>query len=223
MPSLAFDVEVGAQFREDQNAVFSGSLIAKCRKDYTVPVPAERGSHYFGGFDPAKWHDRSGIVIVEKKDEVKVPVFIGDLTGREYDLQAKRLAALSREYGRMSWRVDTTREESVLNLLEHEGVRSYPYVFTSAAKDELISHLVIEMEQDRLVLPNHLDLLREMKYYRFERRGQGVKLGAPEGVVGMFDDLVTALALAVWHADIGKVVPIVSPGSIIKSREGYPA
>ena len=107
----------------------------------------------------------------------------------------------------------------MIHLLENVGVKSKSYPFTANSKDELISHLVIELEQDRVKLPNHPDLLREMKYYRFERKGQNVKLGAPENVTGMYDDLVTALALAVWQADIGKRRLIVSPGSMTRTRD----
>lgn len=60
------------------------------------------------------------------------------------------------------------------------------------------------------MIPQDADLIRELQYYRFERTSAGnVRLGAPNRV-GMYDDLVTALALATYQAgyvDDGCYVP----------------
>jgi hypothetical protein len=62
-------------------------------------------------------------------------------------------------------------------VLQAEG-----YKFTNESKQELIDGLVMALEQGRIRIPHHADLIRELTYYRFETTPAGnVRLGAPAG------------------------------------------
>jgi hypothetical protein len=80
------------------------------------------------------------------------------------------------------------------------GVSALGYPFSSRSKQELIDGLLLAFQRGTIRIPNHGALVKELTYYRFQTTPAGqTRLGAPEGP-GHFDDLVTALALAVWQS-----------------------
>lgn len=198
MTTLAYRVEYEAEFAEDQNAVFPWSIIqAATRADLsTEPQP---GHQYVIGYDPAKWSDRSGVVVLDITQRPWQTVQVLDLSGRDYTTQAQQIGALSRRYGlRPAVLLDATSHDQMLEQLKADGVNAEGYGFTNASKQELINGLSIALEQGDVLIPEHYDLRTELAYYRYELTAAGnVKLGADHK---HHDDLVTALALAVHCA-----------------------
>jgi hypothetical protein len=82
------------------------------------------------------------------------------------------------------------------------GVNVTPFKFTEQSKRELLSHLAILLEQDKIKLPNDEGLLAELDAIQWELTDKGKTRIAT--VEGMTDDRVMSLALAVW----GRSTPI---------------
>ncbi len=175
------------------------------------PIPSER--RYVAGYDPAKWVDRSAIVVLDTTERPWRVMDIQDIGGTDYILQATVVKTMADRFNRAHVLVDSTSHDQMLEQLKKDGVKVEGYQFTNASKQELINGLVIAMEQGDVKIPNHRLLVEELKYYRKEFTAAGnVKLGAPDKP-GIHDDLVTALALAVHAAKTLYVAPHVSPHS----------
>lgn len=197
MTAMQFAVEYEAQFIDDQNSVFPWSLIERCVAGQTQdPI---LGHRYVVGYDPAKFVDRSGVVVLDVTNEIWQAVAIEDISGRDYiEHQVPAVKALAQRYNNAMVLLDSTHNEALLELFRHERVRVEGYAFSNPSKQELINGLVIAMEKGRLQFPSHQDLMTELMYYRYELTAAGnVRLGADSQ---HHDDLVTALALAVYQA-----------------------
>ncbi len=216
MTEMAYAIEYGAEFREDQAAVFPWTLIQKCIADIEPePIPGRR---YVAGYDPAKWVDRSGLVILDATQRPWEAVSVEDISGRDYLKQAPVVKDTAARYNGAKVLLDSTSHDQLLEQLKRDGVNVAGYQFTSASKEELINGLVIAMEQGDVKIPNHRDLIDELKYYRYElTRGGNVRLGAPDRP-GIHDDLVTALALAVHAAKTEFMAPKVTPVDMTRAN-----
>lgn len=85
----------------------------------------------------------------------------------------------------------------------HLHIRVEPVVFTASTKRTIIETLALAMEQRRVAIPPHPDLLRELHAFTASHSGSGhIRLQARGSE---HDDLVIALALAVQAG--GKMVP----------------
>jgi phage FluMu gp28-like protein len=205
MTDMAFAVEYLAEFMPDQNAVFRPSVIEACMDVHletpAAPLPSHR---YVLGYDPAKWVDRSGVVVLDVTAEPWRVVAVEDISGRDYiEHQLPAIKALATKYNNAAILLDSTHNDPLLEMLTKERLQVEGFQFTNASKQELINGLVIAMEQGRVSLPSHRDLLDELKHYRYELTAAGnVKLGA---AAKHHDDLVTALALATLQAGKGRV------------------
>jgi len=200
LPDMAFRVEYRAEFTEDQASVFRQSFIsAAIDPDIETGVVMD-GHEYVIGFDPAKYSDRSGVVVIDATDMPRRVVEVLDIAGRDYSLQAQTVARLASRYNRAPVLLDATIHDQMLEELKRNGVRAEGYSFNNTSKQNLINKLVLTFENREIMIPPDADLLLELQYYRFKRTSTGnVQLGAPNRV-GMHDDLVTALALAVYQA-----------------------
>jgi hypothetical protein len=202
MTNIAYRTEYLAEFLSDQASVFSPALITSCLDDTIEPGPRD-GHHYVVGYDPARYRDRAGVVVLDVTETPHVAVDVRDIGGREYLRQAAAIRELARWYNDARVLLDSTSHDQMLEELHRQGVMADGYTFTNTSKNELIDALVIAMEHGRLKVPRHSALIRELTYYRFAATPTGhVKLGAPDGA-GHFDDLVTALALAIYQANSG--------------------
>jgi phage FluMu gp28-like protein len=174
------------------------------------------GHRYSVGWDPAKYRDRSAVIVLDVTDErPQHVVCCQTLEGRDYALQIQRVAELAASYNRADVLMDATGNAALLEQMQATGTRVEGYSFTNATKQELIDGLVLVLEQDRVTFPATLSaLIAELRYYSYTLTAAGnVKLGAPERA-GATDDLTTALALAlkggqrssragVWLAQVG--------------------
>jgi len=197
MTQLAYQTEYEALFLDDQASVFRHAVIQAAIDD-TIGAGAVEGHRYVIGYDPARYADRSGVAVLDVTSEPQRAVEVRDLGGHEYLQQAAAIRGLSATYNRAQVLLDATSHDQMVEELSRNGVRAQGYKFSNESKRELIDGLVLALERGNLRIPNHADLIKELTYYRFETTASGnVKLGAPDGP-GHFDDLVTALALAVW-------------------------
>lgn len=195
LTAIAYAVEYDARFREDQNVVFPWSKVLACLDDFLVPTPLD-GHEYVVGWDPAKYHDRSGVAVLDVTDPEHVAlILILDIGGRDYTPQLQEVEALCELYNGAALIFDATHTDM---LRENVSRSAVGIDFTNALKEEMINALLLRIEQRTITLPNHDAFKRELHYYRYElTRSHNVTLGAPEKA-GHYDDLVTAAALANW-------------------------
>jgi hypothetical protein len=224
MTDLAFRTEYQAEFMADQASVFRPEFIKAAIDDDVLPGP-RNGHRYTIGYDPARWHDRSGCVVLDITTLPYVAIEVRDLGGREYLTQADAIKELARTYNRATVLLDATSHDQMLEELRRLGVNAQGYKFTNESKRDLIDGLVLALERGKLRLPRHDALIRELTYYRFETTAAGnVKLGAPAGA-GHFDDLVTALSLALWQGKkrqvVGTIRGIPKPPSPLRQTYDY--
>lgn len=80
-----------------------------------------------------------------------------------------------------------------LNISEEDAI-----VFTEKTRMNLLNHLSMLIEQDKIQIPNDEGLLQELEAFQYSLTDLGkIRVSVPEG---MHDDRVMSLALAVWGA-----------------------
>jgi hypothetical protein len=196
MTDLQWRAEWLAEFLDDQSTGFKWALIERALcGELSGSVPGHR---YSVGWDPAKYRDRSALIVLDVTEERPQNVVACEtLEGRDYGLQIARVAQVAASYNRADVLMDCTGNAALQEQLEATGTRVEGYTFTNATKQELIDGLVLALEQDRVTIPATLGaLIAELRYYEYHLTTAGnVRLGAPERA-GATDDLTTALALA---------------------------
>lgn len=196
--SLAWDVEYGALFVDDQAAQFPWRILEPViDPDLPMRQEPEASRRYVIGYDPADTQDRSGVVVLDATARPWTPVHIEDISRTGYVAQKREIARLSSAYRQAPVLIDASHT-SLMQELEVLGVPITEFRFTNESKRDLIDGLALSIEQRELRLPFHQDLISELKFYRREKNKAGnLVLGAPEDG---YDDLATALALAVSEA-----------------------
>lgn len=81
-----------------------------------------------------------------------------------------------------------------LNIGDEDAIK-----FTETSRMNILNHLAMLIEQDKIQIPNDEGLIDELEAFQYSLSPLGkIKVGVPEG---MHDDRVFSLALAVWGAD----------------------
>lgn len=115
----------------------------------------------------------------------------------DWNLQKARIQVAWHRYYKGRAVMDATGVgDPIVEDLGNGGMNVMPYKFTEQSKRELLSHLAILLEQDKIKIPNDPDLLAELDAIQWELSDQGKTRIAT--VQGMHDDRVMSLALAVW-------------------------
>lgn len=131
LPDMAFRVEYLAEFTEDQASVFQQSIISVAIDPDIETGVVMDGHEYVIGFDPAKWSDRSGVVVIDATDIPRRVVEVLDIAGRDYSLQVHTVARLASRYNRAPVLLDATSHDYMLEELKRNGVRAEGYSFTN--------------------------------------------------------------------------------------------
>jgi hypothetical protein len=195
LPAYAYAVEYEAEFHEGQGSVFSRDLIESCIDDDAGHGEVRRGHRYIIGYDPARWRDRSAVVVLDITNRPCVVVDMFSLTGMDSPSQMSEITRIANAYNSARVHVDATSNDFIVEHLERSHIEVEGMKFTNDRKRQIIDGLRLVMERSNLAIPRNNDLIRELEYYRFTTTSAGkVRLGAAPGE---FDDYVTALALAV--------------------------
>jgi hypothetical protein len=84
--------------------------------------------------------------------------------------------------------------KKVINI--PEAPFNHAFKFTAQSRADILKHLAILLEQDKIRIPNDEGLISELEAFRYEMSESGsLKVKVPEG---MTDDRVMSLALAVY-------------------------
>jgi hypothetical protein len=202
-PEYAFAQEWLAIFLDDAASVFR-------RVDSCIAGVLEEprfGHHYVMGWDVAKYTDYSVCTVLDA--DTRHLVAFQRFNGMEYSTQLDSyVVPLAQKYNNAHVIMDATGagdpvlEEAQKRELSVEGY----YIYTNAAKKELVDRAVVAIEQQHITYPNIPVLIDELKAfsYKFSKNGHTLQYSAPEG---QHDDCVLSLCLAVFGAKLGGVVP----------------
>ncbi|MGC8783807.1 MAG: terminase large subunit domain-containing protein [Armatimonadota bacterium] len=199
-----FAIEYEAQFVDDAGAVFPQAVIEACIQpnlSEARPEPAPA----VAGLDWGRYRDFTALVILRESGGRLQVVHVERLPGTAWQVQIDRLRQ------RLSaWRVRTVCCDAtgvgdpLAEILQQclsdnrAGTRVEPVVFTAPTKRMMIESLALAMEQGRVAIPPHPDLLRELHAFTASRTTSGhIRLQAQGNE---HDDLVIALALAIHAA-----------------------
>lgn len=162
---------------------------------YDATDEIDRGHTYQIGVDLAKYMDYT---VITPFDVNSFKVLKQDRFNQiDWNLQKARIEVASRRCNSAPLVVDATGVgDPVVEDLSQQGLTVTPYKFTEQSKKDLLTHLAVLMEQDRIKIPNDPDLLAELDAIRWDISDSGkTKIATIEG---MHDDRVMSLALAVW-------------------------
>jgi len=200
-PELAWRVEYLAEFVEDEAAVFPWSVLVEVFEDYEPARKRQDGHYYAIGVDLAKYQDYTAIVVL---DITREPYRLAEwhrYQGRLYAAVIQHVNELQAKYGARVYLDATGVGEAVAEQISN----CEPFVFSERSRQDLISNLVVLVQQKRLLLPAGWTVLRdELRYFRMVRHGERVKA---EATAGYHDDTVMALALACWALKKGQAEP----------------
>jgi len=192
IPELAFRVEYLAEFVEDDTFVFKWSVLQEVFDDYELQEEPEKDHIYSIGVDLAKYQDYTVIIVLDVTTVPHKVVEFRRYRNKLYSDIIPEINQLQAKY-RAPVFLDAT---GVGDPVSEHIVNCVPFVFTSKTRSELISHLVVTIENQRILLPASLTVLRdELRYFQNVKRGMTVR---PEAAPGYNDDCVMALALAEW-------------------------
>lgn len=118
----------------------------------------------------------------------------------DWNLQRAKIEAAHHRYNRARTVVDSTGVgDPIVEDLTRSGVvvsEEDAFKFTESSRLQLLKHLAILLESDRIKIPNDEGLIEELESFRYELTERGkVRVAVPEG---LHDDRVMALALSVW-------------------------
>lgn len=120
----------------------------------------------------------------------------------DWNLQKAKIEASARRYNNSKVWIDSTGVgDPVVEDLKARGVNiggddSLGFKFTETSRKNLLDNLAILLEQDKIKIPRDEGLLSELESFRYEMSDRGkIKVMAP---IGLHDDRVMSLALAVW-------------------------
>lgn len=191
LPAAVFQQEYEAAFLEDSAGVFRN--IRACeRGGYEDPKP---GATYVVGWDPARKQDASVLYVLDCR--TGHVVHRDRLLETAWPVQLARVEMLAKRYNNALVLMDSTGVgDPLLPQVQAMGVAVEGYHFTPTSKQQLVEHLAVAIEQERISWPLDPVLRHELSVFRYETTRAGhIRYSAPEG---MHDDMVIALALAVW-------------------------
>ncbi|MDW8105427.1 MAG: terminase family protein, partial [Armatimonadota bacterium] len=192
-----FAIEYEAQFVDDAGAVFPQTVIEACiQHGLTDAQPAAAPS--VAGLDWGRYRDFTALVVLREAEGRWQAVCVERLPQTGWQIQLERIVQRLSAWGVRAACCDATGVgDPLVELLQERlgakgiGTRLEPIVFTASSKRSLVESLALAMEQGRLAIPPHPDLLRELHAFTAIHTASGhVRLQAQGSE---HDDLVTAL------------------------------
>ncbi|MEY2595070.1 MAG: hypothetical protein RI965_342 [Bacteroidota bacterium] len=171
--------------------------------DYDQPHPKHL---YQMGIDLAKYNDWTVITPFDLHTyRVKKQQRFNQI---DWNLQKAVIEAEARKYNNAKLMLDRTGVgDPIVEDLERRGLNigdDGAVVFTKQTRRDLLDHLAILLQRDKIKIPNDPGLIAELESFQFSLNSKGkleVKGGAKSSNdknSGLHDDRVFSLALAVW-------------------------
>jgi len=207
MTTEAYKREYLAEFTEAATSYFPQELIRQCiehaqhigLEPYTSIEQPITKAEYYAGLDLGKLQDHSALAIVQKDAETLKLVY-----AHQFPLQTPyteviaTVARTNQKFHLQKTLVDQTGiGEPILEELHNQTVTNAEGTkLTQDAKTEILTHLKLTMEQQRLALPYDKHLCQQIndQQYAYTRNGK-LSFSHPPNT---HDDQLWALALAVY-------------------------
>jgi hypothetical protein len=196
-PMSLYQQEYECSFLESASSFFR-----RTRENTYEPEDVVEPDHQYQlGIDLAKYQDWT---VITPFDLHTFKVLPQDRFNQiDWNLQKARIGVAYHKYNRGRMVVDATGVgDPIAEDLNNQGMQVEPFKFTEQSKRELLTHLSILLEQDKIKIPNDEELLAELDAIQWGLSDNGkTKITTVEG---MTDDRVMSLALAVWghHAPL---------------------
>jgi hypothetical protein len=201
LPHDVFEQEYLAKFLDSAAGVFRN--YRRCMtQEMLDPIV---GMSYIMGLDLAKHTDFTVISIFNQLGE---QVYLERFNKLDYPFQEEKIRHLARKYNDAMIVMDATGVgdpvydalcEKARNDDHKTGLEIYPYKFTHESKRELIQHLMLALEQERIKILSDNSLegrlqANELDIFEYKINDMGrVFYSAPDGY---HDDIVISTALA---------------------------
>lgn len=194
LPEDTFRQEVAAQFLLDSAGVFRGT--AGCVKGVLEKYNPK--CRYVMGVDLARLRDYTVLTVMDM--ERKHVVYFERFNKISWTVQYSRIIEKAKEYHATVWIDSTGIGDPIVETIRGSGIHVEPYkIGGSAAKQQLIEKLRVNIENQRISYPDIPIQRRELENYEYQITDSGaVKYEAPDN---FHDDCVISLALANWGAD----------------------
>lgn len=191
IPEVIFRQEYLCEFVDGATAVFRRvqENIYKGTEDGINPSRT-----YQLGVDLAKYVD---FTVITPFDLNKFRVLPQERFNQvDWNLQKARIEASWLRHGRCKVVIDGTGVgDPVVEDLTNHGISVEPFKFTEQSRKDLLVHLSILFEQDKIKIPDDPELIDELSNFQWVMSDGGkLKIAS----VGAHDDRVMSLALAVW-------------------------
>lgn len=198
-PEAMYNQEYMVEFLDN-----AGQFFRRVRENVYKPNENERPNrnHPFQlGIDLAKYNDYT---VITPFDLVTMRVWPQDRFNKvDWNLQKLRIQLLAEKFNNAKCKMDRTGVgETIVADLEREGLdigEDGAVVFTNKSKNDLLNHLSVLLEQDRIKIPDDEGLIAELEAMQYYMSDSGnIKFGS---IKDMHDDRVISLALAVHNVD----------------------
>lgn len=184
---IAFNEAAGAFFRRIQNNLYDKEQQQSEYGDFQL------------GVDLAKYQD---FTVITPFNLNTFRAYVQDRFNQiDWNLQKARIEATALRY-KARVKIDATGvgdpvvedlKSRGLNITDEDAIK-----FTEVTRMNLLNHLAMMLEQDKIQIPNDQGLIDELESFQYSLSPLGkIKVGVPEG---LHDDRVFSLALAVWGA-----------------------
>ena len=198
VPEYVWQVEYLAQFVDDDELVFSWSLLSDLfDEDYPAQMVAENGHRYVMGVDLAQVLDYTAIIVL---DVTYWPVRLArwlHYRGKPYSgpgSVVEDINLLRGEFNNARVLIDSTTERGVAEQV----VGAEAFTFSQTSRNAILSNLQVLMQNRKCELPASFVRLRdELRALRRIKR-KGSDYARIDHPTGGHDDTVMSLALAAW-------------------------
>ena len=193
MPEQLFRQEILAEFIDDAGFFKNLETLVGAPRE----VEGASGIEYVIGLDLAKQVDYT-VAWVGRLDSRR-GVYCERYNRLEWPTQVLRIKELARLFNNAVVLLDATSFGGAIAMddISAAGVSVVPMVFTPRTKEEVLTALAVDIEQERLKICHHEETMAEMRaFQQISLVGGTTRLSAPPG---FHDDCVIALALMNWQ------------------------
>lgn len=192
MPKTQFQSEYLGQFLDGDSVLFAG--FKNC-----IRIPG-RSNRVFIGIDWASGtgQDRTAISIINQDGEQVFCIAFNDKSTTETVDYIESLYNKYKAYSPTVWAEVNGLGKPYCDLLKSRGIKVKEWTTTNASKNDLVAHLQVAFEQDKISLQDDERQESELSYYEatYNPKTRVVTYNAPRG---LNDDTVVALMIS-WEA-----------------------
>jgi hypothetical protein len=195
-PQVLYQQEYEVSFVDN-----AGQYFRRIRENLYEPKDLTHDGDFQIGTDLAKYQDWT---VITPFNLNTFKVYPQDRFNQvDWNLQKARLQVANLKFkGNITNCIDATGVgDPIVEDLRREGMEiptipfDHAFKFTQKSREDLLKHLAILLEQDKIKLPNDEGLIRELESMRYELSDGSIKIKVPEG---MTDDRIMSVALSVY-------------------------